>query len=185
MKKLVLTAAIAVVALGSCQKTAIPTASLKTGLDTLSYELGMVNSDGLKEYLVHRVGIDTTYMADFFRGLVVATQAGDDKKQAAYFAGIQIGQRLGVEMFNGINQQVFAGDSTKSISLRNLLAGFIANTKGKTLIPMDTVQVELQQRVENCREESLSKTYAQNKEIYEKFLVENKSKEGVKVTKSG
>ena len=145
MKKLLVMAGAAIIAFGSCQKNAGPSASLKTELDTLSYELGMANSKGLKTYLSERLGVDTAYMDDFYKGVASAAQAGDDKKKAAYFAGIQIGQQLGTQMYKGVNYQLFGEDSTKTISLRNLIAGFIAGTKGKgEKIPMKQVEKELQ-----------------------------------------
>ena len=44
----------------------------------------------------------------------------NDKKKAAYYAGIQIGQQISNQMVKGINHEVFGEDSTKSISLKNL-----------------------------------------------------------------
>lgn len=186
MKKLLVMAGAAIVAFGSCQKNAGPSASLKTELDTLSYELGMANSKGLKTYLSERLGVDTAYMDDFYKGVASAAQAGDDKKKAAYFAGIQIGQQLGTQMYKGVNYQLFGEDSTKTISLRNLIAGFIAGTKGKgEKIPMKQVEKELQAKMTSFREKQLSTVYSANKEAGEKFLAANKSKAGVKTTKSG
>ena len=186
MKKLLVMAGAAIIAFGSCQKNAGPSASLKTELDTLSYELGMANSKGLKTYLSERLGVDTAYMDDFYKGVASAAQAGDDKKKAAYFAGIQIGQQLGTQMYKGVNYQLFGEDSTKTISLRNLIAGFIAGTKGKgEKIPMKQVEKELQAKMTSFREKQLSTVYSANKEAGEKFLAANKSKAGVKTTKSG
>ncbi len=186
MKKLFVMAAAAIVAFGSCQKNAGPSASLKTELDTLSYELGMANSKGLKTYLSERLGVDTAYMDDFYKGVASAAQAGDDKKKAAYFAGIQIGQQLGTQMYKGVNYQLFGEDSTKTISLRNLIAGFIAGTKGKgEKIPMKQVEKELQAKMTSFREKQLSTVYSANKEAGEKFLAANKGKDGIKTTKSG
>lgn len=179
-------ASVAIIAFGSCNKTAGPSASLKTDLDTLSYELGMANSRGLKQYLAERMGVDTTYMDEFYKGLAMSAQAGDDKKKAAYYAGIQIGQQLGTQMYKGINTQLFGEDSTKTVSLRNLISGFIAGTKGKdSKIPMATVEKELQTRVQQYVDKNLSKTYGANKEAGEKFLAGNKAKAGVKTTASG
>jgi len=150
------------------------------------YELGMANSKGLKTYLSERLGVDTAYMDDFYKGVASAAQAGDDKKKAAYFAGIQIGQQLGTQMYKGVNYQLFGEDSTKTISLRNLIAGFIAGTKGKgEKIPMKQVEKELQAKMTSFREKQLSTVYSANKEAGEKFLAANKSKAGVKTTKSG
>ena len=186
MKKLLVMAGAAIIAFGSCQKNAGPSASLKTELDTLSYELGMANSKGLKTYLSERLGVDTAYMDDFYKGVASAAQAGDDKKKAAYFAGIQIGQQLGTQMYKGVNYQLFGEDSTKTISLRNLIAGFIAGTKGKgEKIPMKQVEKELQAKMTSFREKQLSTVYSANKEVGEKFRAANKSKAGVKTTKGG
>lgn len=186
MKKLILMVAVAIVAFGSCQKTTGPSANLKTEIDTVSYELGMANSRGLKPYLAERMGIDTAYMDEFYKGLVVAAQAGDDKKKAAYYAGIQIGQQLGTQMYKGMNYQLFGKDSTKTISLRNFLSGFIAGTTGKDAkIPMSVVEKEVQQRMQTFRDKNLSQVYGANKAAGEKFLAANKSKAGVKTTASG
>ena len=179
-------AAAAIIAFGSCQKGSAPGASLNTDLDTLSYELGMANSRGLKMYLSERMGIDTTYLDEFFKGVVVAAQAGDDKKKAAYYAGIQIGQQIGSQMLKGVNYQIFGEDSTQSISLRNFLAGFIDATKGKgEKISMKQAEKEFQKRMEDMRDKALSKVYNENKEAGEKFLAENAKKDGVKTTPSG
>jgi len=180
MKKLVLVAATVVMIFGSCSKNAAPTASLKTDIDTISYELGMVNSAGVKQYLSERLGVDTTYMDEFYKGLVEAANSSDNKKKAAYFAGIQIGQQLGTQMFKGINYQLFGEDSTKSISMRNLLSGFIAQTEGKAEFDLEKVRNGLQEKMGSFREKSLAKTYAANKEAGEKFMAQNKTKEGVK-----
>lgn len=62
---------------------------------------------------------------DFIKGLNDGANAGDDKKKAAYYAGIQIGQQISNQMVKGINHEVFGDDSTKTISLKNFTAGFI------------------------------------------------------------
>ena len=72
-----------------------PKADLKNDVDTMSYAMGMAQSQGLKEFLVGRMQIDTTYMDEFIKGLNDGANAGDDKKTAAYYAGIQIGQQTG------------------------------------------------------------------------------------------
>ena len=117
------------VAFTGCGNSA-PKANLKNDLDTLTYAMGMLQSQGLKDYLVGRMGMDTTYMDEFFRGLNDGANAGDDKAKAAYYAGIQIGQQVANNMIKGINHEVYGEDSTKSISLKNFLAGFIASTAG-------------------------------------------------------
>ncbi len=163
-----------------------PKADLKTDLDSLSYALGMVNTQGLKPYLVNRVGMDTTYMADFIKGLNEGARTGDDKKRAAYYAGIQIGQQIANQMIKGANYEIFGQDSTKSISFDNYMAGFIAGTLEKGgLMTSTQAQTFTTIQMEAIKEKVLEEKYADNKAAGEKFLAENKSKEGVKTTSSG
>lgn len=163
-----------------------PKADLKTGLDSLSYALGMANTQGLRPYLVNRVGVDTTYMADFIKGLNEGARAGEDKKTAAYYAGIQIGQQIANQMIKGANYEIFGQDSTKSISFDNYMAGFIAGTLEKGgLMTSTQAQTFATTQMEAIKEKMLEEKYAENKAAGEKFLAENKGKEGVKTTPSG
>ena len=132
MKKLTLAVAFAAVAAGfmSCGNST-PKADLKNDVDTVSYAIGMSQTQGLKEYLVRGLGVDTAYLDEFYRGLNTGVNAGDDKKKAAYYAGIQIGQQISNQMLKGINHELFGNDSTKTISLKNFMAGFISGTSGK------------------------------------------------------
>lgn len=114
MKKITLFAAAAVVAAGlaSCGKST-PKADLKNDVDSLSYAIGMAQSNGLKDYLVSNLGVDTAYIDEFIKGLNEGANAGDDKKKAAYYAGIQIGQQLSNQLVRGINHELFGEDSTR------------------------------------------------------------------------
>ena len=48
-----------------------PKADLKNDVDTMSYAMGMSQTQGLKEFLVERMGVDTAYMDDFIKGLMM------------------------------------------------------------------------------------------------------------------
>ncbi|MBO4550550.1 MAG: FKBP-type peptidyl-prolyl cis-trans isomerase, partial [Bacteroidaceae bacterium] len=131
MKKFSILAAIAVAAImGSCTN-GTPTANLKNDIDTLSYAIGIAQTQGLKDYLTQRMGVDTTYIDEFIKGLNEAANAGDNKKKAAYYAGLQIGQQVSQQMIQGINYEIFGDDSTQTVSLKNFMAGFVAGTTGK------------------------------------------------------
>ena len=187
MKKLTIVAAMAIVAAGftACGNGA-PKASLKSDLDSMSYAIGMAQTQGLKEYLVERVGMDTTYIDEFIKGLNEGVNAGENKKKAAYYAGIQIGQQVANGMIPGINREVFGDDSTKTISMKNFMAGFISGTTGKQgLMTMDQAQTVAQTKMQEIKARELEKTYGENKAAGEKFLAENAKKEGVKTLPSG
>ena len=186
MKKFTLAAFAAVaVMLFACGNTT-PRASLKNEVDTLSYAIGMAQTQGLKEYLVGSLDVDTAYMDEFIKGLNEGANAGDNKKKAAYYAGIQIGQQIANRMVKGINHEVFGDDSTKTISMKNFMAGFISGTTGKKgLMTVDSAQMVAQRLISTVKAKELEKTYGPNKEAGEKFLAENAKKEGVKTLPSG
>ena len=178
-------AAVSAVMMFACGNGA-PKANLKSDVDTVSYAIGMAQTQGLKDYLVGRLGVDTTYMDEFIKGLNEGANAGDDKKKAAYYAGIQIGQQISNQMVKGINHELFGEDSTKTISLKNFMAGFIAGTVGKGgLMTVDSAAQVAQDMMRAIKAKNLEKEFGGNKAEGEKFLAENAKKEGVKVLPSG
>ena len=189
MKKLAFLAALAIAAatFTGCGNST-PKADLKSDVDSMSYAMGMSQTQGLKEFLVGRMQIDTTYMDEFIKGLNDGANAGDDKKKAAYYAGIQIGQQISNQMIKGINSEVFGSDSTKSISLKNFMAGFIAGTTGKegsVKMTMQQAQAMAQAKMMQIKSKNMEKQYGENKAAGEKFLAANKNKAGVKTLPSG
>ena len=186
MKKFSVVAIMAsVMGLMACGNST-PKADLKNDVDSMSYALGMAQTQGLKEYLQERMGVDTTYINDFIKGLNEGANLGDDKRKAAYFAGIQIGQQISQQMVKGINHQVFGDDSTQTISLKNFMAGFISGTTGKGgMMTLDQADVVARTKMEALKSQAMEKQYGANKKEGEDFLANNKKKEGIKVLPSG
>ncbi len=180
-------AAMAIVAAGfTACGNGTPKANLKSDLDSMSYAIGMAQTQGLREYLVDRLGVDTAYMAEFIKGLNEGANAGDNKKKAAYYAGIQIGQQISNQMMKGINHEVFGDDSTKTISLKNFMAGFVSGTTGKQgLMTIEQAQTVAQTKMQEIKARELEKTYGGNKKEGEEFLAKNAKKDGVKTLESG
>ena len=171
MKKVSIFMAIAAAAsLASCTAQA-PKANLKTDIDSLSYSIGMARTQGLKGYLTGRLDVDTAYMAEFIKGLNEGANK-TSKKDIAYMAGLQIGQQISNQMMKGINQKLFAG--------------FIAGTLEKGgVMTMEAAQEYTRTAMETIKAKAMEEKYADNKAAGEKFLAENKTKEGVKTTESG
>lgn len=185
MKKISFFVAIAAAAsLASCTAQA-PKANMKSEVDSLSYMMGMTNTNGLKQYVIGQAGLDTTYMADFIKGIEAGAQK-TGKKEEAYMIGLQIGQQVSGGMYDRMNQQLFGNDSTQSLSKENFLAGFIAAVKEKgTAVTMEEAQAYVEKHAEAIKAKALEVQYADNKAAGEKFLADNKGKEGVKTTPSG
>ncbi len=187
MKKLTFMAALAIAAasITSCGNST-PKANLKSDVDSMSYAIGMAQTQGLKEYLVGRLGVDTTYMKEFIKGLNEGANAGDDKKKAAYYAGIQIGQQISNQMVMGINHEVFGDDSTKTISLKNFMAGFVSGVTGKNgIMTVQEAGMMAQAKMQQLKAKTMEAKYGDNKKKGEEFMAANKSKEGIKTLPSG
>ena len=180
MKKFTFMAAMAIAAatLASCSGNA-PKASLKNEVDTLSYAIGVAQSQGLNDYLAQRLNVDTTYMAEFVQGVLDGANGGDDKKKTAYFAGIQIGQQIQGQMVPGITSNIFGNDSTKSISLDNMLAGFISAILKKDMKMTVTEADSLANAI------AANIKYGDNKQKNEAFLAENAKKDSIVTLPSG
>ncbi|MDL2212492.1 FKBP-type peptidyl-prolyl cis-trans isomerase [Bacteroides sp. OttesenSCG-928-D19] len=184
MKKVsILMVIVAAMSFVSCAQA--PKANLKTDLDSLSYATGVARTDGLIGYLTGQMRVDTAYMADFMRGFLLGVESVSDK-DFAYTAGVQIGQTVGKYWVEGLNQQIFGTDSTKTISKENMVAGFVAGVTGKNLkMPLMEAQAYSQQAMESIKAKAMESEFGENKKAGEEFLAANKGKEGVVTTESG
>ena len=181
MKKLsVIVAAAAALVMASCGN-GTPKADMKNDVDSLSYAIGMAQTQGLQDYLVMRMGVDTTYMDEFVKGLNEGVNTGSDKKKQAYYAGLQIGQQVSEQMIKGLNMELFGEDSTQTISLKNFMAGFVAGTlkkDGKMTMEEATKYAETTMRTVKARQ--MEKNFGENKKAGEEFLAAKAKEEGVK-----
>jgi FKBP-type peptidyl-prolyl cis-trans isomerase FklB len=184
MKKVTLLAAFAVAfGLASCTAQA-PKANLKTDVDTLSYAIGMARTEGLTQYLA-QMGIDASQMNTFMKGFTEGASMTSTSDKA-YVIGLNIGQNVAVNWVKDLSQQVFGNDTINSLSSENMVAGFIAGVKKDSLLmKVDSANRYMQSNMERIKKATIARTYADNKEAGEKFLAENKTKEGVVTTPSG
>ena len=163
MKKFSILAAVVVAAImGSCTN-GTPKANLKDDVDTLTYAVGVAQTQGLKEYLTQRMGVDTTYMDEFFKGLTEGANAGDSKKKAAYYA------------------EIFGEDSTRQVSLQNLLAGFISGASGKDCkMTVDEAAQTMQTMMQTVKARVMAEKFGDWKKECEDYMAKIAKKEGIK-----
>ena len=161
------------------------TANLKAQIDTFSYAMGLAQTQGLKSFLMYRMGVDTTYMADFVKGLKTGIKAGDNAKQTAFYAGIQIGQQFGSQVIPGVSHEVF-GNAEELISKDFFLAGFIAGVTEKNMLmnPMEA-QMTAMQLMEELKNARFEEQFGANKAQGVAFLDSIAQTEGVVKTESG
>lgn len=199
MKKLFIAACVAVASItifSACGNKA-PKAEMKNEIDSLSYAFGLAQTDGLRENMEQYLGVDTAYIDEFIKGLIEGANAGDDKKHAAYMAGLSLGGQIANQAIPGINQQLFGQDSTKTVSLKNILAGFITGCKGQkgqmTIEQARTyfearmmkAQEKVRKEQQAAAEKQAMQQYGDKKKASDAFLAANAKKEGVKTLPSG
>ena len=184
MKKFtfIMVAAIAI-SMASCTAQS-PKPSLKNDIDTLSYNFGLARTQGLSDYLLS-LGVDSTQKKNFIEGFLKGAQ-NLSMADLAHAAGIQVGQQVAKSWVDGLNQQLFSADSTQTVNVNDLIAGFVAGYMGN---PTDE-QLTLASNIVDMKMKALQdinneKLYGANREAGEKFLAENKIKEGVQTTASG
>ncbi|MBQ8190608.1 MAG: FKBP-type peptidyl-prolyl cis-trans isomerase [Bacteroidaceae bacterium] len=169
----------------SCTAQA-PKADLKNDVDSLSYAFGVAQSQGFGNYLTQQLRIDSAQIGDVVKGLIDGAAGKDAKSQMAYIEGLKVGKMIAENWVSGITSDVYADDSTKSIDKDNLVAGFIAGVLNKDQkMTMEEAQEYVQAVMEAANEKKMEAQFGPNREAGEKFLAENKTKEGVQVTPSG
>lgn len=170
MKKIAIVAvmAIAVASFTACGNNA-KKGGLKTDIDSLSYAIGMEQSQGVERYLQQQ-GIDSTYINEFIKGLEDATKNADNKKKIAYYMGLSAGAQFN-QMKENINHTLFGEDSTQTINMKQLVAGFKAGAKGKGgLMTIEQARMAEQLLVQKIQAASAEKNYGPNKKKSEQKM---------------
>ena len=181
MKKLTIVAvmAMAIASFTACGNQT-KKGGLKTDVDSLSYAIGMEQSQGIQQYL-QQLGVDSTYLDEFVKGLEAGANSNDDKKKTAYNAGVAAGMQMSMMVKKGINQQLFGKDSTKSVSMKQLIAGFKAGVKGKGgLMTIEQAQTAERTIVPRIQSQVAEKTYGANKKKSEAFMAKIAKQPGIK-----
>ena len=184
MKKIVLFAAVAAaMGLASCTSQA-PKASFKGETDSLSYMLGIANTEGLVFGMERQFGIDSLLIDDFLKGFLEGVNKSQSNNKS-YNAGYQIGQQVGSQGFENMDRGIFGNDSTKAINKSNFLAGFADALQKKAQTSTQAANDYVSTYVKELRSKQLEEQFGENKAAGEKFLAENAKKEGVVTTESG
>lgn len=156
----------------------------KTEVDSLAYDLGIAQSEGLKQYMTMQLGVDSAYIDQFIKGMKEGALNEADPKKDAYMKGLEVGKQV-QQMSKGLCQQVYPNDSTKNISPSHMLEGLVAGLKGTAAMTPEEAYKKFQSGIEPIQEKYLLEKYGDNKTAGEKYLAKNKKKEGVTTTASG
>ena len=192
MKKIFLVATVAASALfTACNKGGNVT--LKTDVDTISYELGMAASpaDMLPEFLV-RMGSDSACVAEYLKGFKEGMNASNDAKSIAYEMGKQHGFTTKTQTLANVSQQIFGEGTKDGLDTDIFLAGFLDVIDHNVQLKKDTItvtqqlaQMELQGKIQAKIDEREAVEFAPNKKAGEEFLAAKAKEEGVVALKDG
>ena len=184
MKKTVkfLAVGLAAVVMASCSNGT--KAEFKDDVDSLAYEMGVAQADGLKQYMSMQLGVDSTQLDQFIRGMKEGALNEADPKKDAYMKGLEVGKQI-QQMAKGLSGEVYGNDSTKSVKAQNILAGLVAGLKGTAGETAEEAYKKFNAKLEPIRNKNLETQYGENKKAGEKYLADNKKKEGVVELPSG
>ena len=153
--------------------------------DTFSYAYGKANTQGLKQYLAQRMGIDTTYIEDFLKGFQVVEMSEKDKRTKARMAGMEIRAQLENQIYPGASKEL-TDASADSLDKALFVQGFYDGVKGdENIITASDAGQMVQTKLEALHKADMEKKYGSNREAGKVFLQKNAQAEGVKTTPSG
>ena len=186
MRKSIAAAAVALTALlAGCGK-GTPKADLSNEQDTLAYAFGVTRGDNLKEYLVRNLDMDTTYMVEFIKGLSQGMNADDDKKKEAYLIGMNMGMQVKNELVKGLNYELFGDDTTRTVSINNMLAGLVSGTMKKDqILSSQEAHDTFNRLLQKIKKDEMANNYAEWKKENEDFLAGVATRDSVKKLADG
>ena len=158
---------------------------LTTPADSAAYIFGAMQANGLKDYLVNELGVDTTYMEYFYKGLL--TRVGEDntgKKNVARLAGQTIGGDI-VKFGKQLSKQFFGDNSEETIDNKIIAESMIASLKGENQYTTQQANDLFRDIMTKKQEELKEKSYGSNRLAGEQFLTENAKKPGVNTLPGG
>ena len=124
-------------------------------VDTFSYAMGMANTQGLKNFLVSRMNVDTAYMADFLKGFNTTLTPEERKTAEAYAAGLQIRKQVEEQVIPGLDKRIAGNDTTQLLDRELFIQAFGSTLAGEatamTLKQADSIaEKKMTSRFEKC-----------------------------------
>ena len=183
MKKLIFAAAaFAAISFTSCQNEVKE--DLNDNVDSIAYYLGIAQSEGLKQYMTMQLGVDSTQIDQFIKGMIEGATKESNESDEAFTKGIEVGKQV-KEMSENLSKEVYQDDSTKTVNVKNFLAGLISGLKGQAPMSSDSAGVVFQDMLKPIQDANMEKKYGEYKAQNQKFLDDNKNKKGVVTLPSG
>ena len=150
--------------------------------EKLAYDMGFTAVSGAKQ-MMQSSGVAAKNLDKFFEGMKDGLKSRGNSKKLSESLGLMMGLQIANNLFPGVEQQIYAADSTKKISTANYLAGVYdalnhkssMQYKGKPLT-RETANEYIQERINAAAEVEMAKQYGADKQKNETYMA-NKAKE--------
>lgn len=153
--------------------------------DSIGYEFGIAQSMGLDQYAAQQFNVEKDKLGKFAEGILSrATANPDDKETSAFNSGFQVGGQI-VSMAQSFSKDYYSADPDMHIDPSIVACGIVAGLMGQTEITPDSASRHFQAVITERQALNKERLYGPNRAAGEKFLEENKVKDGVKTTASG
>ncbi len=152
-------------------------------MSDFSYAYGIVQTNGLMNYLVQRLGVDTAYVSYFLSGFDDPTIDEQTKQMKAFTAGKDIRQQVENQIIAQVNRQL--NDSVDLLDKERFVQGFRAAIAGNATLTTDSAQAIASKQIDYYTKVRMEAKYGQNRLEGEEFLKANAKKDSVVTTKSG
>ena len=153
--------------------------------DSLGFLFGISQSNGLEQYAKAQLGVDADQLSKFAEGIMQSAGADPEDKDAnAFSQGLQIGNRV-TQMTKQFSGDYYSADPDMSISPAIVAKGLVMGLLRQGDITPDSAMSVVQTAMPARQAANNEKLYGANREAGEKFLAENKTKEGVVTLPSG
>lgn len=159
---------------------------LLTAEDSMTYIFGCSQSRGFMDFVVNQLKVDTANcINDFIRGVMDRLETDSlDKAKSAYFAGNEVAAQI-ANVCKQFSADYYAAEPGRMVSSTLLAKSIINAALGKTDLKPEDATKQFQQKIEARHAENKEVMYGANRLEGEKFLEENKLKEGVVTLPSG
>lgn len=157
---------------------------LVTPDDSVAYIYGIATSRGLKQHVLNNLKVDSTYLNLFAEGVLNRVNTDDsDQKTHAINSGWEIGNQL-CQMVARFSKDYY--DEDGKLIDRKIMANAMLESlfEGADITPEDAGN-KLNEVMTKRKAELNEKKYGELKRAGEKFLAENKTKDGVVTLPSG
>ncbi len=170
---------------GTAKAADAPQVVIANAGDSLAYVFGVMQSQGLRQYMTQQLHVDSAYQDAFIRGIQErVVMDANDKEQMAYLSGINVGAQI-VQMTQQMGADYYSAQPGKTIDPRIVSKGIVEGLTGTAAISTDSAQMTFQTQMTQRQQANKEALWGANRKAGEEWLAANKAKEGVVTLPSG